>query len=180
MSLHIQFLKRNYFVLLVLIFSYSSTLKAQENTSETTTYYFIRHAEKDRSNAENKNPNLTKLGIARAENWSVVFENVPFDFIYSTKYNRTIQTAEPTAKKQQLEIQYYSPNQLYSTDFQQQTKHKTVLIVGHSNTTPQFVNDILGEQKYPEIEDDNNSNLYILTIVGTTKNCILLKIPFEK
>jgi broad specificity phosphatase PhoE len=180
MTFQINILNRNYFILILLAVCCYSTLNAQENTSETTTYYFIRHAEKVRKNPDNKNPDLTKQGIARADNWSVVFENIHFDLIYSTKYNRTIQTAEPTAKKQQLEIQYYSANDLYNGDFQKQTNGKTVLIVGHSNTTPQFANDILGENKYSEIEDNNNSNLYILTIIGKEKNCILLKIPFDK
>ena len=44
------------------------------------------------------------------------------------------------------------------------TKGKTVLIVGHSNTTPKFTNGLLGEEKYEDIADDNNANLYVVTI----------------
>ena len=76
------------------------TLNFYAQESSPSTYYFIRHAEKDRSDKTNKNPELTEKGNKRAENWSIVFENVDFDLIYSTKYNRTIQTAEPTATKQ--------------------------------------------------------------------------------
>ena len=175
-----KFSLRYYLFIITILISGFSTINAQENSSEVTTYYFIRHAEKVKKNSENKNPNLTKQGLARAENWIVIFENVPFDIIYSTKYNRTIQTAEPTANAKNLEIQYYNPNDLYNVDFQKQTNHKTVLIVGHSNTTPQFVNDILGEPKYSDIDENNNSNLYILTISGKTKSSTLLKIPFKK
>lgn len=145
-----------------------------------TTYYFIRHAEKDRSDDTNKNPDLTKKGNNRAKNWSIVFENVDFDLIYSTKYHRTLQTAQPTATKQNLEIQYYSPNHLNDEDFKLKTNGKTVLVVGHSNTTPQFVNDILGELKYADIDDKNNANLYILTALGKNKNCVLIKVPYKK
>jgi broad specificity phosphatase PhoE len=180
MAYKLQYLQRYYFLFFILFSITFSELAAQENSSEITTYYFIRHAEKIRKDPENKNPYLTKKGLERAENWSKVFENVAFDEIYSTKFNRTIQTAEPTAKSQQLEIQYYSPNDLYNADFQKKTMYKTVLVVGHSNTTPQFVNDILGKNEYSEIEDNNNSNLYILTIIGKSKSCVLLKIPFEK
>ncbi len=165
-------------ILLISIILYSTGIVSQEN--ETTTYYLIRHAEKVRTDQTNKNPDLTEQGTSRAKNWSVVFENVDFDLIYATKYNRTIQTAAPTALKEQLEIQYYTPTNLYNTDFKAKTNGKTVLIVGHSNTTPQFVNDILEKHVYEAIKDNNNDNLYIVTINGTIKNSILLKIPHSK
>lgn len=153
---------------------------AQKSNAETTTYYLIRHAEKIRTDSLNKNPFLSDKGKARAQNWSTVFEHVNFDLIYTTNYNRTIQTAEPTAKKQKLTIQFYNAKDLYSKSFQEQTKGKTVLVVGHSNTTPQFVNAILKEEKYPEIEDDNNANLYIVTISNNFKKGILIKVPFKE
>jgi phosphohistidine phosphatase SixA len=149
---------------------------SQAQESEKTTYYFIRHAEKDRSDDTNKNPNLNEKGLLRAENWSTVFENVAFDEIYSTDYNRTIQTATPTAESKHLEIKFYNPANLYDEGFEFKTKGKTVLIVGHSNTTPQFVNKILGKEKYPDIDDANNSNLYIITITNNVLNDILLVI----
>lgn len=85
------------YFLILSVFLFSINIEAQEN--ETTTYYFIRHAEKDKSDSSNKNPDLTEKGIQRAEKWSNVFENIKLDFIFSTKYNRTIQTAQPTALK---------------------------------------------------------------------------------
>jgi 2,3-bisphosphoglycerate-dependent phosphoglycerate mutase len=35
-----------------------------------TRYYLIRHAEKDRTNTTNKNPNLNSEGLLRAEKWA--------------------------------------------------------------------------------------------------------------
>lgn len=162
-------------ILLLLVVSLI-TLNIQAQENDTTTYYLIRHAEKDRRDNTNKNPDLTEEGLQRAENWSTVFENIKFDLIYSTKYNRTIQTAEPTALKQGLEIQFYSPSHLNDENFQKNTKGKTVLVVGHSNTTPQFVNDLLGAYKYEDIDDKNNSNLYIVISSNIKKTDILLKI----
>ena len=167
-------MKKLLFLFLVL----TNTLISLAQENEITTYYFIRHAEKERSDATNKNPDLTEKGTARAENWSAVFENVDFDLIYATNYNRTIQTATPTSKNNKLEIQLYNPRDLYNNDFKSKTKGKTVLIVGHSNTTPIFVNKIIGLEKYAEIEDTNNSNLYIVTIANTIMSDILLKIEF--
>ncbi|MFD1293993.1 SixA phosphatase family protein [Lutibacter holmesii] len=163
-----------FIVLFICVFS----LTAQ--TTNTTTYYLIRHAEKVRTDKTNKNPNLTAKGHLRANNWSVVFENVNFDLIYATNYNRTKQTAAPTATSKNLEILYYSPKELYNSDFQEATKGKTVLVVGHSNTTPQFVNAILNEEKYQDIDDKNNANLYIVTVTDSQKSSTLIKVPYSK
>jgi broad specificity phosphatase PhoE len=164
---------KKYFLLIVILVI-SLTVKAQNH--EVTTYYLIRHAEKVRTDNTNKNPNLTTKGKDRAQKWSTVFENVNFDLIYSTNYNRTIQTATPTAKKKNLELEFYNPRKMYDEEFKSKTKGKTVLIVGHSNTTPQFVNKILGKEKYPQIDDSNNANLYIISIINSETNDILLKI----
>ena len=166
----------NKIVLLLITLFCILNLQAQETKTETTTYYLIRHAEKVRSNAKNKNPNLTEKGVDRAINWSKTFEHINFDYIYSTNYNRTVQTALPTAKRKNLEIQFYDPNNLFNEEFKALTKGKTVLIVGHSNTTPQFANKILATKKYIDIDDRNNSNLYILTISNNAISDILLKI----
>ena len=48
--------------------SYTQTLGSNDALSESV-YYFIRHAEKDRSNPENKNPELNQQGKIRALNW---------------------------------------------------------------------------------------------------------------
>ncbi|MCF6167042.1 histidine phosphatase family protein [Lutibacter sp.] len=167
-----------YYLPLFLILMSLTSIKAQEEKNEITTYYLIRHAEKDRTDNSNKDPNLTEIGQNRAKNWSIVFESIPFDIIYSTNYNRTIQTAEPTANSKNLEIKYYNPRELYDEKFKFKTTGKTVLVVGHSNTTPQFVNKIIGEEKYADIDDLNNSNLYIVTIINGVKTAILLKIEY--
>jgi len=143
---------------------------------ETSVYYLIRHAEKDRSDETNNNPNLTEEGNERAEYWARVFKNVDFDAVYSTDYNRTRETATPTASANQLEITSYHPTQLDHNNFLKDTKGKTVLIVGHSNTTPAFANKLLNEEKFESIDDDNNGNLYIITITGDSKNAQLLTI----
>ena len=167
-------MKKKYLLLLIIILS-NFNLKAQE----TTTYYLIRHAEKIRTDNSNKNPHLTKKGESRAKHWRTVFANVNFDMVFSTNYHRTLETATPTAKTKNIKIQFYNPRTLYNVNFQSITKGKTVLVVGHSNTTPAFVNKIIGENKYADIEDNNNSNLYIVTVTKNDSRVILLKIPYS-
>lgn len=152
------------------------SLNIQSQNSDITTYYFIRHAEKVTKDKTNNNPELSKKGNKRAKEWSEIFENIKFDAIYSTNYFRTLQTAQPTARKNNLEIQFYNPRELVSPDFQVKTKGKTILVVGHSNTTPAFVNKILNNNKYSTINENVYGNLYIVTLTKTDKIDILLKI----
>jgi len=140
-------------------------LSAQTEFQEVTNYYLIRHAEKDRSDSANKDPHLNETGKIRANRWNSVFNNISFDAIYSTDYNRTRETAKPTAVKNKLELIIYSPRDINLEEFLEETKGKTVLIVGHSNTTPFFANDIIGHKKHDQINDKNNGNLYIVTII---------------
>jgi len=136
------------------------------HSQEVTTYYFIRHAEKLRVDKTDRNPNLNSKGLKRAESWKEIFSNISFDAIYSTDYTRTRLTAKPTADSKKLPILIYNPRDMYSKTFQNQTKGKTILVVGHSNTTNVFANKVLGFDKYEEIKDNNNSNLYIVTLIN--------------
>jgi broad specificity phosphatase PhoE len=98
----------------------------ESTATETSVYYLIRHAEKDRSDKSNKNPELTKQGQNRAAYWADVFKKVPFDAVYSTEYNRTQQTAKPTADAHELEITSYHPFKIKMDAFLKKTKGKTV------------------------------------------------------
>ena len=58
-----------YLLLIVAIFSCDFSKKEKpDKTEATTVYYFIRHAEKDRSNLNDKDPKLTETGEQRARN----------------------------------------------------------------------------------------------------------------
>ena len=160
------------FLLIIFVF----TLFIACTSDKTTTYYLIRHAEKDRTNTTNKNPNLNSDGLIRAEKWAKNFENIKLDGVYSTDYNRTQQTAAPTAKSKGLIVQSYNPSKMYDSIFKKNTKGKTVLVVGHSNTTPVFANTILGQKKYKNMADNDNASLYIVTVVNDKKSSEIKKV----
>lgn len=151
------------------LFIFTFTILTSCTSDETTTYYLIRHAEKDRTDKTNRNPNLNDKGLERAQKWAEYFDLIDLDAVYSTNYNRTMQTAKPTADSKYLKIVNYDPRKMYDSIFQKNTKGKTVLVVGHSNTTPVFANKILGKKKYKWMKDDDNSSLYIVTISKTKK-----------
>lgn len=139
--------------------------KSQEETS-TSTFYLIRHAEKDRSNPDDADPELTQQGLGRAMHWAEILADVELDAIYSTDYNRTSMTAAPTSVKQNIDVQYYDPTLIDIVQFKSENLNKNVLIVGHSNTTPEFVNKLIDEQKFYNIDDSENGTLFIVKITN--------------
>lgn len=167
-------MKRQLLILGLAVFTLISCIQNPKKEAETSTYYLIRHAEKDRSDQSNTDPNLTEKGLKRAANWADYFKDLKFDMVYTTDFNRTKQTAEPTAKANGLDMQLYHPSEINIDEFIKNTKGKTVLIVGHSNTIPKFVNELIDETKYGDIEDNNNSNLYKVSISKDGKSSQLL------
>ncbi|WP_378173000.1 histidine phosphatase family protein [Aquimarina sp. SS2-1] len=152
--------------LFLLLFSLIGCSQKSDNNVETTTYILVRHSEKDTSDSLNKNPNLTEAGKKRSQNLVHFLTNVQIDEIYSTQYQRTLQTAEPLAKDRNIEITLYDPQKLYDAEFQKQTKGKISVIIGHSNTTPTFVNKILKQKKYDDIDENDYSKLFVIKITG--------------
>jgi broad specificity phosphatase PhoE len=160
----------------ILLFIFTFGFLSSCTSDETTTYYLIRHSEKDRNKILERDPNLNQKGQERAKKWAEYFKNIDLDAVYSTKYRRTMQTAKPTAESKKLAIQNYSPRKMYDSIFQIDTKGKSVLVVGHSNTTPFFVNKILGEKKYKDMSDRDNASLYIVTLNRNKTTSTLLQI----
>lgn len=157
---------KNYFLFLFLVVQLSFA------QNKTTTIYFIRHAEKvDIS----KNPDLSTFGLERAAHWNEIFSDIPFDAIYSTDFTRTKQTAAPTATNKKIDITLYDAKNIDFQKFKTDNLGKTVLVVGHSNTIPNFVNKLINQEKYSNIEDKTFGNLYIVTLNGDLINHLLLK-----
>lgn len=147
-----------------------------KNTKDhISTFYFIRHAEKDRSHPENIDPELNQDGLGRSIRWAEVLDPVTLDAIYITDFERTAMTAAPISIKKDITPQYYDPKTINIEEFKSNNLDKNVLIVGHSNTTPQFVNRMLGEEKYETMDDYDNSSLFIVRIIDGIATDIRLK-----
>lgn len=159
-------------IVLFLIFGVFGCKEDQQSTDTDTTvgsvstFYFVRHAEKDRTDPENVDPELTQAGLGRAMHWAEILNDVAIDAIYSTDYMRTSMTAAPTSVKKDLTVQYYDPQTLDIEQFKTDNLNKNVLVVGHSNTTPDLVNQVIGEDKYNAMDDTDNGSLFIVQLVG--------------
>ena len=130
------------------------------------TYYIVRHAEKETPSANMSNDvPLSDKGKARAEALKELMKDKSIKAIYSTKTQRTQNTAKPTAEYFKLDILSYGPSPDSAFIASMKALRKNVLIVGHSNTVDDIVNGI-GRNKYVpgDLPDSAYSNLFILKV----------------
>lgn len=141
---------------------------AEQNVS---TYILVRHAEKDYGD----NPILTPEGEARAEKLKFMLERVDLDAIYSTNTKRTMSTAMPTAEFHDLKIMEYQALELNLLTSKLRGKHRgeTVLVVGHSNTTPAVASLLDKNEDYPRFSELDYTNYYVVTIPPKGKARVL-------
>ena len=158
-------------IFLILVFLACKDDKKVENKSNEasiSTFYFIRHAEKDRTDPNNTDPELSQKGLGRAMHWTEILNNTELDAIYSTDDLRTSMTAAPISVKKDIVVQYYDSLTINLEQFKVDNLNKTVLMVGHRDTTPDFVNKMIGEEKYASLDDSNNGTLFIVQIINET------------
>ena len=153
-----------------------SFLLGEVSHDNCSTFYLIRHAEKIRVDKSESNPDLNKKGLLRAEGWKNYFLDKGVSKIYSTNYKRTFNTVKPFANEKNIEIIFYSPSDIEYDEFVKSNIGETTLVVGHSDTIPGFVNELIENEYYQQIDDLNNSNLYVVSICGSSLTHKLIKV----
>ena len=162
--------------LLILVFGFQSCQVAQK--SDLFTIYLVRHSEKDLKSENEADPPLTKCGMKRSESLSRFLEDVKLDAVYSTGYNRTINTAKPTANSKELKIEKYNPRDLVGFSKLLIDAEKDVLVVGHSNTTGVLAGLLIGEE-LGEIDLDIYDRIYQVVINNKNGRLHVFHSPFE-
>lgn len=145
--------------------SLTDTVTITEFMQDTaTTFILVRHAE---TTGSGTNPNLSADGMARADELARIMGSLSLDAVYSTNFNRTMQTASPVATDQGLTIQSYSGSNLSATADEILGSYPAgkILVVGHSNTTPDFINALTGSNDYPQLPETEYDNLFIVTVL---------------
>ncbi|MBL0882165.1 MAG: histidine phosphatase family protein, partial [Chitinophagaceae bacterium] len=133
-------------------------LTATEAYSQTSTFILMRHAEKDTtaqgSTMMQADPPLSEEGTARAARIPEVLKMYQPDAIYATNFKRTKSTVGPLSVKTGKEIQVYDHRNLKGfADELLKIQGKTVVVAGHSNSTPMLVNLLLKENKYQNLDE---------------------------
>lgn len=122
-------------------------------------FFLVRHAEKaDQSD----DPPLTDAGQARARSLAGLLRDAGVGAIYSSSFERTLDTAAPLASDLDVEVKRYDPNQLPELATALLSSPGRHLVVGHSNTTPVLAR-LLGGEAGPPISEDEYDRLYVLT-----------------
>lgn len=156
--------------IVILAFLSVSICYGQEQ-EDLTTIILIRHAEKL---DDGKDPDLSPEGHDRALKLKSILQHSEITAIYSTPYKRTMNTVVPLAQEMKMEVQQYNPsNKDFIQFIYQQNKGKTILVSGHSNTTPMAVNVLLKTEKYKTIDHEEYGRIFIVTISSTEKTNVL-------
>jgi 2,3-bisphosphoglycerate-dependent phosphoglycerate mutase len=131
------------------------------------TLILVRHAEKKIVPPENKDPDLSTEGVARAEELARMFGNSGITGIYATQYKRTQQTVKPLADKLKLSVTTVEARA--TADLVKQIRAlpagQVVFIASHNNTVPELIAE-LGGPRFPIIPETEYDNLYVLTVNG--------------
>ncbi|HPK09882.1 MAG TPA: phosphoglycerate mutase family protein [Saprospiraceae bacterium] len=132
-------------------------------------WILLRHAEKDTT--EVNNPPLTEIGENRANRLENILKGTQIDVIYSTLYQRCLNTAAPTAQSKALPTNIYQPAKFKPLidSLENDKNSKYILIVGHSNTVPAMANIILENNEFSKAFDDNDYDNFILITEQSTE-----------
>jgi broad specificity phosphatase PhoE len=142
-----------------------------------TTFILVRHAEKDLTQSTN-DPDLSAEGKARAAKLAEVLKQTDVTAIYSTPYKRTQQTVALLATEKSLSVQGYKAKNEDVDAMLTQHAGGTIVVAGHSNTVPQFVNYLLGEEKYKILDDGDYGNLIVVSVTTRGKDAKVTWLKF--
>lgn len=143
---------------------------ANQLHAQTTKFIIVRHAEKDTTLANAKmmasDPPLNSIGETRALSLADKLKDHKINQIYSSNYKRTKATASPIAKAQNLNVAIYDPRNLdaFATQLlSSENTGKTILIVGHSNSSPKLVNLLIKQDQYKDLDESIYDTYWIVT-----------------
>jgi broad specificity phosphatase PhoE len=148
------------------------------HAAPVTTVILVRHAEKvPGAPAMNDDPPLTPEGETRAKNLARILAKSGITAIYTTPFTRTRNTATPLAAALNLTPVEIAPGPTFAADLTAKIRAEhpggTVLIVGHSNTTPNVMR-ALGVANPPAIDNATEfDNLFIVTLAEEPKLLVL-------
>lgn len=155
-------MSRNLATLMLLVLS--ACANTAPRSDDALRFIVVRHAEKNDDGS--RDPALNAKGRVRAQALRDALADEPLQAVYATDFQRTRQTAQPTAQARQLEVATYDAKQPaaeFAAQLRQRHTGGAVLVVGHSNTVPDIVAALCGCKAPPldETEYDRLSTVEI-------------------
>lgn len=150
-------------ILFLLIFSFTFLAPQYSAGQDLTTFILVRHAEKTDDGTDD--PPLSTKGKERAQDLASMLKQADISAVYTTPYKRTRQTITPIARQKGLDINTYDPSEsTFADSLFAKNKGGTILISGHSNTTPKVANFLLGEKRFDQFDESDYGNIFIITL----------------
>lgn len=127
--------------------------------------FVVRHAERadaapGASAMMNSDPDLSDAGKARAQSLASMLKDAKITAIYTTRYKRTRQTAQPLATALGLEVTVVDPRDV-SGLAEKLKAGGNALVVGHSNTVGTII-EALGVAEPVELSEADYDNLFVI------------------
>lgn len=152
-------------VLLLFLAVITFNISAQ---TDVTTFILVRHAEKSKDDP--RDPSLSEEGVKRAQALKELLSQADIAALYSSPYKRTKSTVQPIADAKGLEVQIYDPRSAeFLKGIMNDFKGKTVVISGHSNTTPNVVNALIGNNKFKQLSEDDYGKIFVVSVTEIGK-----------
>lgn len=139
----------------------SATLSGPAADTASPVLILVRHAEK--ADDDPRDPNLTAEGRARAAALAALLADAGVTRILSSDYRRTRETARPLAERAGLDVELYDPRDLSGLAAELRQAAGVVVVVGHSNTTPELAR-LLGAGATPSMPESEYDRLIVLAL----------------
>jgi phosphohistidine phosphatase SixA len=149
-------------IVLALLELRQSPATAQNSKPDaSSTVYLVRHAEK--ADDGTSNPPLRAEGVARATTLAAMLADKGIVSIVTSTFKRTVQTAEPLAKKLGKHAKVTKDSSVDGVVSKVRAAKGNVLVVHHSDTVPDIIAKLGGPQ-IPIICDSVYDRLFLLQL----------------
>jgi len=157
---------------LLIIFSLLPLASCATNTASAVrpSIYVVRHLH---TPAGAQDPDLTPEGKAAAVRLGILLQRDPPQAIYVSATKRAQQTAAPVAQRFGVTPRVYDPSNTPSLVAAALREEGTVLIVGHSNTVPDIIEQLGGTRPAALVHEDFGD---IWRVLGPTRDTSHTKI----
>ena len=141
--------------------------RAAGQEPKITTVVFVRHAEKA---DESDDASLSEAGRERAAELARVLAEAKVEQVYVSDRRRTRETADPLANARGLAPRLTPAAAKLGDALRGELAGQTVVVVGHSNTIPAFL-EALGAGRVESVDHDD---LFICSLAGGSARVVHL------
>lgn len=138
-----------------------------------TTFYLVRHAEKlqsDTLQGKNEDPPLTSEGLDRANRLKSLLADKKIAAVYSTPYQRNVNTVKPLATNEKVSISHYEwyKWQPMIDEALATFKGKTVVVCGHGDNLLPMISYLNGEKPQDSLGSYEYDKIFKVEVAADT------------